>query len=628
MPRKKSSLLIFIAAIGVIAVVCAALLVFAPVRAKLREVIPGHWITHLNGYRFGYTAEYGIRIAARDGVKLAATLYLPRHLPRKMDAKLPAIYVRHTYDRLRYGEGLYVAEYFAGKGYAVIVQDARGKFASEGKFMPYEHGTEDGAATLDWIAQQSWSNGRVGTIGCSALGELQYVLARANHPAHRAMIPMGAGGAVGSAMNRYSYFGVFEGGIFQLASGFGWMQEHGTFDPRGAPPAKIDIAEAIRTLPVTDMLPPAQRDANGFTHFVNTPLDSPAWHKLDYLDAKDLPAVPALVINTWGDQTVGDTLALAEHVRMQAPAERAKNQHVIIAPGNHCNHEETGKGRKFGDFEMANAEQPYFEVYLKWFDFWLRDQGNGLNDFPAYRYYVIGEQRWRDASTWPPAESQAMMWHLQSGGNANSKRGDGVLSLQSSTSSAPFDEFRYDPQAPVPSVGGPVCCTGNPADRPGLVDQSRVEERDDVLIYTSEPLKENLIIAGPLKAKLTISSTATDTDFIARLAHVRPDGLSTNIQEGALRARYRDGIATPKLLTPNEPVPLTIDMRSIAYMIPKGHRLRLHITSSSFPRLERNLNTGAKNNLAESKAIMAANRVFHGKGQKSYVELFTLPAVQ
>jgi uncharacterized protein len=628
MPRKKSPLLIFIATIGVIAVICATLLAFAPVRAKLRDVIPGHWITNLNGYRFGYTADYGIRIAARDGVKLAATLYLPRNLPRKTDTKLPAIYVRHTYDRLRYGEGLYVAEYFAGKGYAVIVQDVRGKFASEGKFIPYEHGTEDGAATLDWITQQSWSNGRVGTIGCSALGELQYVLARANHPAHRAMIPMGAGGAVGAAMNRYSYFGVFEGGIFQLASGFGWMQEHGAFDPRSAPPAKIDIAQAIRTLPVTDMLPPVQGDANSFTHFVTTPLDSPAWHKLDYLGAKDLPTAPALVVNTWGDQTVGDTLALAEYVRTQAPAERAKNQHVIIAPGNHCNHEETGKGRKFGDLEMANAAQPYFEIYQKWFDFWLRDQGNGLGDFPAYRYYVIGEQRWRDASAWPPADAQPMTWHLQSGGKANGKNGDGVLSLQTPSSGAPFDEFRYDPLSPVPSVGGPVCCTGNPADRPGLVDQSRVEERDDVLIYTSDALKENLIIAGPLKAKLNIASTATDTDFVARLAHVRPDGLSTNIQEGALRARYRDGIAAPKLLMPNEPAELTIDMRSIAYMIPKGHRMRLHITSSSFPRLERNLNTGAKNNLAESKAVVATNRIFHGDGKLSRLESYALPVAK
>ena len=215
---------------------------------------------------------------------------------------------------------------------------------------------------------------------------------------------------------------------------------------------------------------------------------------------------------------------------------------------------------------------------------------------------------------------------MQSGGQANSKNGNGTLRLDPQATSAEFDEYRYDPTSPVPSVGGPVCCTGNPEDRPGLVDQDIVENRSDVLVYTSAPLLEDLIIAGPLKAILTISSTSPDTDFVGRIAHVRPDGISTNIQEGALRARYRKGITRPEFLTRNQPTTLTIDMRPIAYRIPKGHRLRLQITSSSFPRLERNLNTGAENNSREANAIVATNRVFHVANQLSYLEMYVLPA--
>ncbi|MBC7858487.1 MAG: CocE/NonD family hydrolase [Burkholderiaceae bacterium] len=617
-PASKSNRTMILALVA-LATVAVGSLVLAPLRNWFRAQVPLRWIVHLNGFRFGYNTDYNVRIRMADGVELASTLYLPRN----PGGKLATIFVRHPYDRLAYGEGLNAGEFFARHGYAVLVQDVRGKFASQGEFMPYRSGASDGATTLDWIARQPWSNGRVGTFGCSALGELQFVLAKAKHPAHVAMLPSGAGGAVGSAGGRYAYFGLYEGGVFQLASGFGWFLDNGAKDPGAPPPPKrLDVAAALKGLPLVDLVKRIRPAANGFDAFVRTPLTDLSWEALGYVSDSDLPTIPALVINTWGDQTVGDALSLAEQVRKISP-EVARNQHVVIAPGKHCNSEESGISGRFGDLEVKDAAQPYKDWYLRWFDYWLRGRGNGLADLPPYLYYVIGESRWLTASTWPPEGVRMERWHLDSGGHANGRHGDGVLTRERPHAS-PHDEFGYDPMNPVPSRGGPLCCSGNPADQAGPVDQRDVEARQDVLVYTSAALTQPLRIAGTLRAKLHVSSSARDTDFVARLVHVWPDGRATNIQEGALRARYRNGVERPSLLEPGERVSLMIDMRSIAYLVPKGHRLRLHITSSSFPRLERNLNTGGRN-YDERSAVIAFNRVYHDRQAPSYVELPVLP---
>lgn len=612
-----------LAALAALATVALISLTLAPVRNWMRAQLPPRYIVYLNGFRFGYDTDYKVRIRMADGVELAATLYLPRN----RSGTIATIFVRHPYDRLAYGEGLHAGEFFAREGYAVLLQDIRGKFGSQGEFMPYRSGASDGAATLDWIVRQPWSNGRVGTFGCSALGELQFVLAKARHPAHVAMLALGAGGAVGSAGDRYAYFGLYEGGIFQLASGFGWFLEHGAKDPRTPPlPEGIDIGAALQGLPLDELVQRARPAPNGFEAFLRTPLHDVAWQALDYVSDADLPAIPALVVNTWGDQTVGDTLSLAEQVRKMSP-EIARKQHVVIAPGKHCNNEETGLSGQFGELAVPGAAQPYRDWYLRWFDYWLRGQGNGLAELPPYLYYVIGEGRWRTATRWPPEGARMQRWYLDSDGHANSRRGGGVLApaLPSALSdSTRYDEFSYDPMHPVPSRGGPLCCSGNPADRTGPVDQHDVEMRDDVLVYTSAALPAPLRIAGTLRAVLEISSSAPDTDFVARLVHVWPDGRATNIQEGALRARYRNGIAWPALLEPGKRVQLRVDMRSIAYLVPQGHRLRLQVTSSSFPRLERNLNTGGRN-YDERAGVVARNRVYHDSQAASYVELSVLP---
>jgi putative CocE/NonD family hydrolase len=581
----------------------------------LRGYIPAHWQVPVRALLFNVRIDDRVWVTMPDGVRLAGTLYRPRGA----SGPLATVFIRQPYDRRHYGEALGDAMFFARHGYAVLVQDVRGKFESEGEgFVPWRHATGDGVATLDWITQQSWSNGKVGTIGCSALGELQYSLARANHPAHAAMIPEAAGGAAGLLAGNADYFGSYEGGVMQLAGTAGWFSRHGSKLPHSGSPEVPGMAGMLGQVPVADLVQRARPGPNSYVDVVTTPLGDAGWNDLDYVTDADRITTPALVINTWGDPTIAGTLTISEATR-RGSAQAGANQHVIIAPGNHCEHELIADTGRFGELPVRNAEQPYREWYLKWFDYWLLGKGDGLASLPPYLYFVIGEQRWLSSTTWPPVQSRHQRWYLRSGGKANGRDGDGTLGAQPDGSEH-SDGYLYDPLDPAPSRGGPLCCSADPHALSGPVDQRDVETRNDVLVYTSEPLEAPMRIVGPLRAHLTVSSSAPDTDFVARLVHVWPDGRATNIQEGALRARYRDGIFCPTRMEPGQTYQLTVDMRSIAYLVPRGHRIRLDVTSSSFPRLERNLNTGGLN-FDESVPARALNRVHLGGESGSYLEL-------
>lgn len=604
--------------VGAIVVASIALLAIASAVAWIRRdavlrALPPPWRIAINAARFGIEVDHGVRLAMPDGKRLAASLYRARDA----EARLPTVLIRLPYHRLRYGEATTWGLFFARHGYAVVVQDLRGSGDSEGELLPWRDAESDGVATLDWIVSQPWSDGRVGTFGCSALGETQHVLAKARHPAHRAMVASGAGGAVGSAMGRHSYFGAYEGGVPQLASLFGWFVDHGTKTPHAAPAGSFDRTRHLRNLPVASLVQSVRPGPNGFDDFLATPIADTRWASWGYLTEADTNPMPALIVNTWGDQTAGDTLAWA--VAQQRAG--AADQRVVMAPGHHCGHH-AGE-RAFGRLPVNGRERPWGEWYLRFFDRHLRDRGEGLAALAPYQYFMLNEDRWRESQAWPPAEARIERWRLAGGGRANTRAGDGRLGPDLDGNGA-MDTFTYDPDDPVPTRGGPICCTGNPADVPGPQDQADVEARNDVLVYTSEPLADDLRIAGPLAARIAFSSDAPDTDLVLRLAHVRPDGLSTNIQEGALRLRYRDGFVSPAMMQPGTRYTARVDLRSIAYLVPRGHRLRLHVTSSSFPRLERNLNTGAASNSHETRMQVARNTV-HLDGEGSWLELPVLP---
>lgn len=589
---------------------------------SLVDKLPDTWRIRLMAIWHGVEVDHTQWQVMADGTRLAASLYRPRGA----SAPLATVLVRLPYHRLRYSEGFNSGLFFARNGYAVLVQDLRGTGDSGGELLPWAHAASDAVDTIDWIARQPWSDGKVGTFGCSALGETQLVSQDRAPPGWRAMIVSGGGGAVGAVKDRHSYFGVFEGGIFQLASGFGWFAASGTMRPDAPPFRPFSQADVLRELPVSKLVERVREAPNGYSAFLATPLGDAQWSEWGYLGDDSRLRVPALIVNTWGDQTIQDTLVLSEHWKSTAADGARGRQKVLIAAGGHCEHETIGRTGQFGELTVANAAQPYRQYYLSWFDYWLRGHGDGLAELPAYTYYVIGGDRWLRSESWPPREALPEVWYLGSGGRANSRTGNGHLARRAERGAA-SDTWRYDPADPVPTKGGPVCCTGNPDDRSGPADQEAVETRDDVLVYTTAPMASDMWIAGPVSASVMVSSDAKDTDVVARLVHVWPDGRATSIQEGGLRLRYRNGFTAPAFLEAGQPVRAEVDMRSIAYRLPKGHRLRLDLTSSSFPRLERNLNTGG-DNATGTRVAVATNVIHYDVSGGSWLQVSVLPPPQ
>lgn len=609
---------IALAAGAALAVATALAVSWQPLRQRIVASVPPQWHVVLWALRYGVSVDHDVMIPMPDGVRLATSLYLPRG-----DERRPTILIRLPYGRKTDPSGYLPAMGFAARGYAVMVQDLRGSGDSGGELFPWRAAGPDGVATLDWIARQPWSDGKVGTFGCSASAESQFALARLRHPALRAMIAGGTGGAAGGVGGRYAYFGVFEGGIFQLASGFGWFVDHGAKDPRAPRPPRFDRAAHLRKLPVRDLVRAAGGAPSAYDDYLATPLGDPLWHRWGFIEEEDRIDAPVMFIDAWADQGVADTLAMAGWLRRVDPA--GSRHRVVVFPGTHCRHHNLGTGvDRFGALEVRGGARPWTQWYVAWFDHYLRGGPTPMPQSP-YHFFMLGEDRWIDTGEWPPAESRPMRWHLGGGGHANTRAGDGTLAPGAPASEG-ADAFTYDPANPAPSRGGPVCCTGLPNDPPGPAEQTEVETRADVLVYTSAPLAQPLRFAGPLKAHLTVSSNASDTDLVARLAHVFPDGRSIGIQEGALRLRYRDAITAPRPLEPGKRYTVDVDMRALAYAIPAGHRLRLQVTSSAFPRLERNLNTGT-DNAAETRVVVAVNHIHHGGAAESWIELPVLPAL-
>lgn len=584
--------------------------------ARLLNEMPPPMRNLIRGYWHGFRVERNVMLPMPDGVRLATNVYFPR----KKITPTGTVLIRLPYGKDAYQEAYGSAESFASHGFVAVVQDVRGKFDSEGIFTPNYLDDQDGVATIDWIVKQPWSNGKVGTFGCSALGESQVVLAKARHPHHTAMISLADGGALGVMPGRLDAFGWYEGGIFNLASGFGWFLESGAKEPGHRSPEGVDVDQAIWGLPSIGLVRRYRQDPTDYERFLGASFTDPHWQDSGYVGPNDRFATPAIQVTTWQDQAVGDTLAISDLIKRNADTEAARvNNHVIVAAGNHCNFEADAKAGAVGDLPLGpEAKQPYWDWYEQWFHYWLLGEGK-LPDLPAYLLYVSGEDRWVKAQTWPPAGVEMQRWYLESAGDANSSSGGGVL-LPAAPERQIADKFTYDPMHPTPTRGGPFCCTNNPLLRQGSVDQSDVEKRSDVLVYSSQPLKEGVRIVGPLSADLFVSSSALDTDFIVKIVDVAPDGKALNIQEGALRMRYRDGYEHPTNLVPGSVYRVAVDVRAIGHYFAAGHRIRLQISSSNFPRLERNLNTGGRN-FDESAAVIATNQVWHGAATPSAVIL-------
>ena len=497
-------------------------------------------------------------VPMRDGVRLATDLYFPVGT----DTPLPVVQIRTPYGKLPHRRDASAARYFASHGFAVAVQDMRGRYQSEGEYFVSRADREDGYDMVSWLAEQPWSNGRIGTYGCSYLGENQMQLAATRNPHHAAALPQAAGGS-------YRYFGVIFGGVTELAASLGWFRGAGSKVfyriPPGTPreemlqveeminpapnPGELDFQAAWRTLPYIDMLKASGAPPTDFEAFVSHEPGDPWWDRIGYVQPDDRFDVPALHVNSWYDLGVGETLKLFNLLSDNAESDRARdNQFAIISPTDHCTSEIATSRTVVGERDLGDARLDYWTIYLDWFDHWLRDDADADFDMPRLQYYLMGANEWRTAGSWPVEGTEFRPMYLHSGGSANTRAGDGRLSWEAPDEEQPADTFTYDPDDPVPTIGGPVCCTGT-ADAPaGGFDQSAVEDRDDVLVYTSEPLDEAWRLRDPSNwcctcrpTRATRMSSASLWTSTRRAGDQRPGRDSARALPRGIRSQGVDG---------------------------------------------------------------------------------------
>ncbi len=589
--------------------------------------------------------EETVMVPMRDGVRLATDVYRPKDAAEP----LATVFWRTPYNFHQMGgTRLMMALESVERGYTFVIQNERGKFHSEGEWEILGFPRTDGYDTLTWIAEQPWSNGKVGTIGCSSSAEWQMALAATDHPAHAAMVPMAAGAGIGRVGEFYEQGNWYRGGttqMFYLTWLYGVQNTQrprfaeGTSDEDLVRLSKyFDLApempevkwqKKIWHLPVDEAMQEAAGPKGMYADFFARKPNDPAWYEGGlYHDNEDF-GVPALWINSWYDVSIGPNLALYNHVRQNAsdPAVRDA-QYLVVAPTLHCRFFRPAYDLTVGERKMGNANFDYMGLIYRWFDTWMKTDDEAAKqafaeETPKVQFYAMGANEWRSADAWPPKQAEPMTFYLDSDGGANSLFGNGRLTREVSEGEQSSDRFVYDPTVPVPSLGGGICCIGGTIEG-GSFDQRPVEARADVLVYTSEPLAEALEVTGPVNVTLYVSSDAKDTDFMVKLIDVDPEGRAFNLDETMQRVRYREGYDKEVFMTEGEVYELSVSPMSTSNVFQPGHRIRVEVTSSNFPRVARNLNTGGPNH-NESEPVIARNVVHHSKRFPSRIELSVVP---
>ncbi len=584
------------------------------------------------------------QVPMRDGVRLSTDLYFPVGAPNRA----PVILIRTPYDKSQL-VGSRTVEMFASQGFVVAVQDHRGKYESEGEFFAYpDTDRQDGYDTVEWLVNQSWSSGKIGTYGCSYLGEVQYELAAMRHPNHIAAIPQS--GASPYDQGHWWGFGFRSAGAFELAAALAWNRMAASKVHYGPPPhvdreawfaseaaayfstrpnvPEIDLMAVLKSLPVVDMIDKAKSPPTEFANWVSHERDDPYWDRQGRVTEDDRFDLPALHVNSWYDPLTRGSFDMVDLFKRHSLSARSRNNQVLIMlPTSHCRSESATAQIIVGERNMGDARLAYERIYLSWFRHWLMGGQFSENDIqvealPPFILYVMGKNRWRTAHSWPIEGTSFRTYYFDSGGKANSRYGDGVLT-ESVPGDSPPDHYSYDPEVPTPARGGSICCTGGAVPE-GAVDQRPLEVRSDLLAYTTAPLKSGLEVTGPIHARLYVSSDAPDTDFVVKLTDVAPDGTSYIIQEGIMRARYRQGYDSQVMMADGELYEIEVDLQATSNWFAPGHRIRVLVASANFPRWDRNLNTGGKN-WDESEGIVANNTIHHSAQYPSHIVLPVLP---
>ena len=582
-----------------------------------------------------------VMMPMRDGIRLATDIYRP-----KGEGKYPIVFSRTPYNFNTWVDGkmgtgpLQAAYEAVSRGYVYVVQNERGRFFSEGEWDILGTPITDGYDALEWMSKQKWSNGKVGLIGCSSTAEWQMAVASQNHPALAAMVAQGFGAGVGRVGKFMEQGNWYRGGAQQMLF-TSWL--YGTQHDKMAPilpkgiqqkdllriqkfydmapeMPKVDWALGLKHLPVQEIIKNAQGADGIYEKMIVRKPNDPAWFNGGlYHDNMSLE-VPAYWFVSWYDVSSAPNIALFNQVRNAAKSKNvADNQYLVIAPVLHCSFKRATENTIVGERSVGDARLNYDELTWGWFDMLLKgDQNDFKAKQPRVRYYTMGSNKWQQAESFPLPNTEIKDFYLASAGKANTRNGDGALSLTPPSKDNP-DAFMYDPMNPVGSYGGNVCCTGN-AVQGGSFDQSQMELRNDILVYTSEQLVEGVEITGFIESTLFVSSTGLDTDVTIKLIDVYPDGKAYNLDETIQRLRYRDGYDKEVYMEKNKVYKVDLTPMVTSNYFPAGHKIRIEVSSSNFPRFDRNLNTGG-NNYDEAKGLVVENKIHHSKQYPSVIKL-------
>ena len=572
--------------------------------------------------------EPNVPLMLRDGTITYTDVYRPDAPDR-----FPALLQRTPYDKSSQASrsSILDAVRAASSGYAVVIQDVRGMFSSDGEFYPFVNEISDGYDSVEWVAGQRWCDGKVGMYGTSYIGATQWLAAKAKPPSLVAIAP-------GFTASDYHEGWVWQGGAFQLGFSLLWALNFLTaanWDSLSKrlflPHHQVDLlwnavdnlVEGYNYLPMRELTDLEGGLAPYYYDWLDHPENDDYWRRISIEESHSNIDVPAFNYGGWYDLFLGGTIRNFTGMSGQGPTEAARlGQRLVIGPWVHSSTPTSVAGEfSFGTRASALA-QDLQGALLRFHDYWLKGEENGVKDEKPVRIFVMGEDVWRSEDEWPLSRATEVSYHLHGGGTANTLNGDGSLSPESPGDEPP-DVYVYNPVDPVPTRGGPLLLNmGSLAS--GAFDQRPIEARHDVLVYSTPPLEQYMEVTGPVTVTLFASSSAQDTDFTAKLLDVSADGYARNLTDGIIRARYRNLGRPASLIEPGQVYEYKIDLWATSNLFRRGHQARLEISSSNFPRFDRNTNTGESIG-ADRLFQSALQTIYHTSQYPSHVTLHVVP---
>jgi uncharacterized protein len=568
------------------------------------------------------SVELNVPIELRDGVTTRADVYRPRE-----EGRFPVVLSRTPYDKSSTQASLGLRPLRAvSRGYAIVIQDVRGRYSSDGEFYPLQNELNDGYDSVEWCASQPWSNGKVGMFGGSYVGATQWLAAASGAPHLRCIVP-------NVTPSNYYEEWYYRGGALQLSFVESWClngfsaselaRQGKTKEAEKILDVRDNMAEeAFEFLPVKD-IPYFRGNAEFFYDWVAHPEQDVYWDKVNLENFHQEIGVPAFNIGGWYDIFLQGTISNFSRMTKIGKTPGSRQQKLLVGPWMHGGRA-AWMDKLVGDVDFGHhASNSYIDMegmMLDWYDRWLKDEKKG--DESPIRIFVMGENAWRDEEEWPLARTLYTRYYLHSGGSANSLDGDGTLTEGLPGTERP-DRFVYDPLDPAPTVGGALCCDATYVPG-GPYDQTPIERRKDVLVYSTPSLGRPVEVTGRIILNLFASTSAGDTDFTAKLVDVWPCGYAQLLTQGIIRARYRESRRKADFIEPGRVYEYAIDAWSTSNLFREGHKIRLEVSSSNFPHFDRNMNT-TRPVADESNPVIAVQQVYHDTAQPSHVVLPIIP---